>query len=75
MRCFEGLVSSQRYYPNQELEIYNFRMVTELQISKIPDVFMVYIIRLQLCVCFVMNDVFWMFGELSSIPPKSELEI
>ena len=34
MRCFGGLVSSRRYRVDQELEIYNFRVVPELQISK-----------------------------------------
>ena len=33
MRCFGGLVSSQRYR-NQQLEIYNFRVVPGFQISK-----------------------------------------
>ena len=36
-RCFDGLVRSQRYQPNQQLEIYNFRVVPELQISKEVD--------------------------------------
>ena len=34
MRCFGGLVSSQRYRPNQQLEIYTFWVVPVLQISK-----------------------------------------
>ena len=33
---------SQRYYPNQQLEIYNFRVVPRLQISKEVDFFMIY---------------------------------
>ena len=42
MSCFEGLVRSQRYQPNQQLEIYNFRVVPGLQISKEVDLFMIY---------------------------------
>ena len=34
MKCFEGLVRSQRYQPNQQAEIYNFRVVPRLQVSK-----------------------------------------
>ena len=37
MRCYGGLVSSRRYRVDQELEIYNFRVVPELQISKKVD--------------------------------------
>ena len=33
MRCFGGLVSSQRYRPDQQLEIYHFRVVPGLQMS------------------------------------------
>ena len=44
-RClFEGLVVSQRYLPTQQLEIYNFRVVPEVQISKTVDFVMLYII-------------------------------
>ena len=32
-------MSSQRYRPNQQLEIYNFRVVPGLQISKEVDFF------------------------------------
>ena len=35
-------MSSQRYRPNQQLEIYNFRVVPGLQISKEVDFFMIY---------------------------------
>ena len=31
MRCFEGLLSSRRYRPDQEIEIYDVRIVPELQ--------------------------------------------
>ena len=34
MKCFGGFRTSRRYHPNQELEIYNFRVVPDLQISK-----------------------------------------
>ena len=37
MRCFGGFVSSRRYRVDQELEIYNFRVVPELQVSKEVD--------------------------------------
>ena len=37
MMCFGGLVSSRRYRVDQELEIYNFRVVPELQRSKEVD--------------------------------------
>ena len=61
-------MSSRRYRVDQEIEIYNFRVVPDLQISKKLD--------LKLCLfvlhCFVMNEVFWGFGELSSIPSRSE---
>ena len=54
MTCFEGLVSSRRYRPDQELEIYNFRMVPELQISEKLDLLIIYIISFAFCFCFVM---------------------
>ncbi len=38
-------MSSRRYRPDQELEIYNFRVILELQISKKVDLFVIYIIR------------------------------
>ena len=41
---FEGLVRSQRYQPNQQLEIYNFRVATALQISREVDFVMTYIL-------------------------------
>ena len=37
-------MSSRRYSVDQELEIYNFRVVPELQISKKLDFLMIYII-------------------------------
>ena len=37
MTRFGGLVSSRRYRVDQELEIYNFRVVPELQISSQVD--------------------------------------
>ena len=41
-------------------------MVPELQISKKVDFVMIYMFFL-VFFCFVMNEVFWRFGELSSI--------
>ena len=37
-----GLARSQRYQPNQQLEIYNFRVVPGPQISKEVDLFMIH---------------------------------
>ena len=68
MMYFGGLVSSRRYRVDQELEIYNFRVVPDLQISKTLEFLVIYIFF----VCFVMSEVFWAFGELSSIPSRSE---
>ena len=64
-------MSSRRYRVDQELEIYNFRVVPDLQISKKIELLMIYMF---FCVfdCFVMNEVFWRFQKLSSIPSKSE---
>ena len=42
MRCFGGFRSSRRYHPNQELEILNFRVVPDLQISKKVEFLMIY---------------------------------
>ena len=64
-------MSSRRYRPDQELEIYNFRMVPELQISKKVDLLMIFKICLDVCFCFVMTEVFWRFVELSSIQGRS----
>ena len=71
MRCFEGLVSFRRYRVDQEIEIYNFRMVPELQINNRLDVLMSYIFVLLFLLCVVMNGVFWRFGEFSSIQARS----
>ena len=57
-------MSSRRYRVDQEIEIYNFRVVPDLQISKKLELLMNYIFSF-FC-CFVMNEVFWRFGELSS---------
>ena len=71
MRCFGGLVSSRRYHLDQKNEIYNFRVVPDLQISKKVEFLMIHMIIFVFCLsdlyCFVMNDVFWRFGEFSSI--------
>ena len=44
-------MSSQRYYPNQERDIYNFRVVPELQISNKIEMLMLYIFPF-VCICF-----------------------
>ena len=59
-------MSSRRYRVDQEIEIYNFRMVPDLQISKKLELLMIYIFS-EFFHCFVMNEVFWGFRELSSI--------
>ena len=46
-------MSSRRYRPDQELEIYNFRMVPELQISKKVDFLMIYMICVFFCFRFL----------------------
>ena len=60
-------MSSRRYRVDQEIEIYNFRVVPDLQISKKVEFLLIYMIFALIFHCFVMNDVFWRFGELSSI--------
>ena len=54
-------MSSRRYRVDQEIEIYNFRVVPDLQISKKVDVLRIYIFFLIFVRCFVMNEVFWRF--------------
>ena len=66
-------MSSRRYRVDQEIEIYNFRVVPDLQISKTVDFLMIYMF---FCFCsdfycFLMNEVFWRFGELSAIQARS----
>ena len=62
-------MSSRRYRVDQEIEIYNFRVVPDLQISNKVDFLRIYtiVVFFRLVYCFVMNEVFWRFGELSSI--------
>ena len=63
-------MSSRRYRVDQEIEIYNFRVVPDLQISKKVDFLMIYMfvfVFLLVFFCFVMNEVFWRFQKLSSI--------
>ena len=71
MMCFGGLVRSRRYRVDQKIEIYNFRVVPDLRISKKVEFLMIYKLLFVsfsfLFYCFVMNEVFWRFGELSSI--------
>ena len=69
-------MSSRRYRVDQEIEIYNFRVVPDLQISKTVELLMVYMFFFVFLFCFVfycfvMNEVLWRFGELSSIPSGS----
>ena len=64
-------MSSRRYRVDQELEIYNFRVVPDLQISKKVDFLLIYMFCFIRFHCFVMNEVFWRIQKLSSIPPKS----
>ena len=40
--CFGGLVNSRRYRVDQQIEIYNFRVVPDLQISKKVESLMIY---------------------------------
>ena len=63
MRCFGGLVSSRRYRVDQELEIYNFRVVPDLQISKKVDFLMIYIIFVRFF-CTIFGII---FGDESSM--------
>ena len=60
-------MSSRRYRVDQEIEIYNYRGVPDLQISKKIEFVMIYMMFLFLILIVVMNEVFWRFGELSSI--------
>ena len=60
-------MSSRRYRVDQEIEIYNFRVVPDLQISKKVELLMIYMFFLFFFHCFVMNEVFWGFQKLSSI--------
>ena len=62
-------MSSRRYRVDQELEIYNFRVVPDLQIRKTVEFSMFFFS--ELFYCFVMNEVFWRFGELSTIQAES----
>ena len=64
-------MSSRRYRVDQELEIYNFRVVPDLQISKKVELLMIYMFFLFFFHCFAMNEAFWRIQKLSSIPPKS----
>ena len=51
MRRFVGVVSSRRYRVDQGLEIYNFRVVPELQRSKEVD-----FLRFICVLCFVRKQ-------------------
>ena len=50
-------MSSRRYRVDQELEIYNFRVVPDLQISKKVEFLMIYMFLF--FHWFAMNEVFW----------------
>ena len=60
-------MSSRRYRVDQELEIYNFRVVPGLQISKEVDFLMIYTCiffrKLEEIHCFGTNEVPFMFQE------------
>ena len=58
MRYLGGFRSSRRYRVDQEIEIYNFRLVPDLQISKKLEISMIYKFFLIFLLCFVMNEVF-----------------
>ena len=73
-------MSSQRYRPNQQLEIYNFRVVPGLQMSKDVDfqwfmyVFLCTLIKLH---CFGTNEVPFKFQEELMVrfePQKRDLQ-
>ena len=49
-------MSSRRYRVDQELEIYNFRVVPELQISREVVFFTIYIICVLFCVRKTISD-------------------
>ena len=51
-------MSSRRYRVDQEIEIYNFRVVPDLRISKLVELLMISMFSLLLEHCFVMNEVF-----------------
>ena len=57
-------MSSRRYRVDQEIEIYNFRVVPDLQISRKVEFLMIYMFFFH---CFIMNEVFRGIQKLSSI--------
>ena len=52
-------MSSRRYRVDQELEIYNFRVVPELQISKEVYFLMIYVISLEFVRVFFVAKTGW----------------
>ena len=60
-------MSSRQYWVDQEIEIYNFGVDPDLQISKRDGFLMIYIFGCLFPDFFVMDEVFWRFGELSSM--------
>ena len=62
-------MSSPRYRVDQEIEICNFRVVPDLQISKKLEMLLIYMFFCCCCCfhCVVMNEVFLRFQKLSSI--------
>ena len=81
MGCFGGFVRSQRHMPDQQLEIYNFKVIPGLQMSKEVDfqlficVFLINSIKLH---CFGTNEVPFKFQEELMVrfePPKRDLQL
>ena len=62
MRCFEVFRSSHRYHPNQELKIYNFRVVPDLRISKKVVFLMLYFFCIFSNCFIVLSPVRCTFG-------------
>ena len=73
-------MSSPRYDPTQQLEIFNFSVVPGLPISKEVDFFMIYMRVLQkinTLYCFVTNEVPFRFQEELMVrfePQKRDLQ-
>ena len=73
-------MSSQRYRPNQQLEIYNFRVVPCLQMSKDVDFqwFMcAFFVKINKVNCFGTNEVPFKFQEELMVrfePQKRDLQ-
>ena len=51
-------MSSRRYRVDQEIEIYNFRVVPDLQISKKVDFLMIYMFFFEISFCIFFLRLF-----------------